>query len=78
VANNETKASSDCKATSRRFGRLTEIPTFRRQGILVFPFHIKTFPFQIRMLKPVANWTQYSALNSPGIIAEASIFWTSR
>src|SRR5208337_316715 len=56
---NGSKDFKDFKATSHRFGRLTQIQTFSPRGIVRYACRIKN-------LKTVAYGTQLRALNSPG------------
>src|SRR5208283_443327 len=57
-ARNGSKDFKDFKATSHRFGRLTQIQTFSPRGIVRYACRIKN-------LKTVAYGTQLRALNSP-------------
>ena len=57
-ASSARNGSNDFKATSDRFGRLTQIQIFSPGGIVRYARRIKN-------LETVANGTQLRALNSP-------------
>src|SRR5208337_3482448 len=66
VASSARNGSSDFKATSDRFGRLTQIQTFSPSGIVRHASRIK-------ILKTVASGTQLRALNSPACAVGLSV-----